>query len=107
MRVQFLENQRLNVGALPDMAESVWKEVKDSQEVRYNSSFIRSHENIYLSRTEEHDAQYNDGPRGSGARGRGFQMNQSLGKGGHTTIKSQLAPSTLASPHQSGKSIGE
>ena len=59
VRMQFLENQRLNVGAFPDRAEIVGKEVKDSQAVRHNSSFIISHENVCLSRTEEHDAQHN------------------------------------------------
>ena len=88
VRTQFLENQRLNIGIFPERAEIVWKEVKDSQAVRYNSTVPRSNVHVYLSRTEENDVPYYDRSRVRGRGGRGTQKNHDRGKADHNNTKS-------------------
>ena len=38
VRLKFLENQRLKVSIFSDRAEVIWKEIKDTQAVAYNSA---------------------------------------------------------------------
>ena len=48
-----LANERRGIADLPDTTATLWKELRDSQVVRYNSVYTPSSESVFLTRSEE------------------------------------------------------
>jgi uncharacterized membrane protein YgcG len=74
----YLDNERRGIAALPDLPSTLWKEIKDTQVVRFRGTAGTNLQAVYLSRVDEPD----DSSRGRGSgRGRGGGRGRS-GRGG-------------------------
>ena len=75
---EYLDNERRGIAALPDLPSTLWKEIEDTQVVRFRGTGVPNLQAVYLSRVVEAD----DGGRGrSSGRGQGGRRGRS-GRGG-------------------------
>ena len=106
IRRTLLENQRLNIGTFPTDPNTIWKEIKDSQAVRFNTSFPTYNENVFLSRTEEFESnhQQEKSKNGRGGYGRGRASQSGRGRGGRHHA-SNAGPTALPSAEKSSGTV--
>ena len=62
----YFDNERRGIADLPDASSTLWKEIKDTQIIRYRSTAGGGLESIYLSRADELNV---DGGKGRGRGG--------------------------------------
>ena len=73
----YFDNERRGIAELPDASSTLWKEIKDTQIIRFRGSAGGGFESVYLSRADELNV---DGGRGRG-RG-GGRSGRGRGRGG-------------------------
>ena len=72
----YFDNERRGIAELPEASSTLWKEIKDTQIIRFRANAGNGLESVYLSRADEVNI---DGGRGRG-RGRGGRSGR--GRGG-------------------------
>ena len=90
----YLANQRLNIGTFPTEAHVVWKELKDSQVQRYNSTNLGHYESVFVTRTDEHTEHRGRGRGGRSGRGGGRGRTYTARGRGHYETTPQPKPDT-------------
>ena len=73
----YLDNERRGIAELPELPSTLWKEIKDTQVIRFRGATGGQLHGVYLSRADE--APDKGRGRGRGGRGRG---NRGRGRGG-------------------------
>jgi hypothetical protein len=68
----YLDNERRGIAALPELPSTLWKEIKDTQVVRFRGTGAAHLQAVYLSRVDDLDEKGRGGRGGRGrTRGRG------------------------------------
>ena len=105
----YFDNERRGIADLPDASSTLWKEIKDTQIIRYRSTAGGGLESIYLSRADELNV---DGGRGRGrgggrsGRGRGRGRGRGgRGRGAPDKLFSETAETEGKGPSASTASI--
>ena len=74
----YFDNERRGIAELPDASSTLWKEIKDTQIIRFRSNGGIGLESVYLSRADEVNI---DGGRGRGRGGRSGRGRSGRGRG--------------------------
>ena len=75
----YLDNERRGIAELPELPSTLWKEIKDTQVVRFRGTGPANLHAVYLSRVD--DLEDNGRGPGRGGRGRGGRGGKGRGRG--------------------------
>jgi hypothetical protein len=95
----YLDNERRGIADLPELPSILWKEIKDTQVVRFKGTGNVNLQAVYLSRVDELD----DKGRGRGRRcrgGRGGRGGYGRGRGPHPEKGPPAAPTDSIKPSE-------
>jgi hypothetical protein len=84
--IDYLDNERRGIAELPELASTLWKEIKDTQIVRFRGTASSNVQAVYLSRADELEDRGRGRGRGRGGRGRGgYKGRGGRGRGREST----------------------
>ena len=75
----YFDHERRGIAELPEASSTLWKEIKDTQIIRFRANAGNGLESVYLSRADELNI---DGGRGRGRGGRSGRGRSGRGRGG-------------------------
>ena len=75
----YLDNERRGIAALPELPSTLWKEVKDTQVIRFRGTGHVNLQSMYLTRADEIEDEGRG--RGRGRGGRGGRAGRGRGRG--------------------------
>jgi hypothetical protein len=100
----YFDNERRGIAVIPPLSGTLWREIKDSQIIRYRGTAVNELQSVYLSNIEDLPKDYNSrnyrGGRG-GRGGRGSSGGRGSGRGKGQVSKESYVSSSASVPMKS------